>query len=172
MKHGHQISLTQPELSSREHKVKYLLQVCRHRPVLHEHYGFELRVLGLLALQYPDELADFSGHLVPILHTTITLFTPSLTGPLRVLHLCVHVLPAATDLLDDDLIDEAVEDLDDAGALCAELLLLLLKEVSAQVDEEHLQTQHAELHYQVVDILQQHYDQEDKGTILRVFEGA
>ena len=65
------------------------------------------------------------------------------------------------DLLDDNLIDEAVEDVDDARALRAEFLLLLLEKVSSQVDKEHLETEHAELHYQVVDILEQHYDQED-----------
>ena len=65
------------------------------------------------------------------------------------------------DLLDDNLIDEAVEDVDDARALRAEFLLLLLEKVSAQIDEEHLETEHAKLHYQVVDILEQHYDQED-----------
>jgi hypothetical protein len=76
------------------------------------------------------------------------------------------------NLLDDNLIDKAVEDVDDARALRAEFLLLLLKKVSTQVDKEHLETEHAEFHDQVVDILEQHYDQEDQSTILRVFKGT
>ena len=170
MKHGHQISFAQPELSSCEHKVKYLLQICRNRPVLHEHYGFKLRVISLFVLKYADELADLAGYLIPVLYPIITR-SLMITSPLRVLHLSVHVVTTA-DLLDDNLIDKAVEDVDDARALRAEFLLLLLKKVSTQVDKEHLETEHAELHYQVVDILQQHYDQEDQGTILRVFKGT
>lgn len=171
MKHGHQICLAQPEVSPSEHEVKYLLQVRRNRPVLHEHYGFQLRVISLLVLKYADELADLAGYLVPVLYPIIS---PSLlfANPLRILHLRVHVVTTAADLLDDNLIDEAVEDVDDAGALSAEFLLLLLEKVSTQVDKEHLETEHAELYYKVVDILEQHYDQEDQGTILRIFEGT
>ena len=134
MKHLHQISLAQPEVRSCEHKVEYLLQVCRNRPVLHEYYGFKLWVLSLLTLKYADELTDFAGHLVPVLYPiTSSFISPSLlfASPLLVLHLRVHVEATADDLLNDHLIDEAIEDLDDAGALGAEFLRLLLKKVSA-----------------------------------------
>lgn len=52
-----------------------------------------------------------------------------------------------------------------------ELFLLLLQEVSSEIYQKHLQAQHSELHNQVIDVFQEHYDEKDEGTVFGVFEG-
>jgi hypothetical protein len=83
-------------------------------------------------------LSDLAGYLVLIL-----MLYPSIMDPLGsfllILHLCIHVHITTTDLFDDHLIDEGIENLEDALALGAEFLLLLFQEISSKVDQEHLE---------------------------------
>jgi hypothetical protein len=76
-----------------------------------------------------------------------------------------------SQFLDKHFIDEVVKDLNDLFAFVSEFLRLFLQKVPSQIYQEHLEAKHAELNNQIVDVFQEHYDYQDKCSVLRVSKG-
>lgn len=75
-----------------------------------------------------------------------------------------------SQFLDKHFIDEVVKDLNDLFAFVSEFLGLFFQKVSSQIYEEHLEPKHAELHDQIIDVFQEHYNYQDKCSVLWVSE--
>jgi hypothetical protein len=77
-----------------------------------------------------------------------------------------------SQFLDKHFIDEVVEDLNDLFAFVSEFLGLFLQKVSSEIYQKHLEAKHAELNNQIVDVFQEHYNYQDKCSVLRVSKGS
>jgi hypothetical protein len=69
-------------------------------------------------------------------------------------------------------INEVVKDLNDLFAFVSEFLGLFLQKVPSEIYQEHLEAKHAELNDQIIDVFQEHYNYQDKCSVLRVSKGS
>jgi hypothetical protein len=54
----------------------------------------------------------------------------------------------------------------------SKFLRLLFQKIASKIYQEHLETKHAELHYQVIDVFKEHYNNQDKSSVFWIFKGS